>query len=91
MWHVYLLTCSDNTIYSGITNNLFKRISTHNSGKGAKYTRSRLPVKLFKYSIIDSKSNALKIEYKVKQLTKQQKINLQIIDNYEFILFIGKL
>jgi len=47
MWYVYLLECSDSSLYCGITNDLEKRIATHNSGKGAKYTKVRLPVKLY--------------------------------------------
>jgi len=73
-WFVYLLECADKTIYCGITNNLEKRISTHNSGKGAKYTRGRLPVKLIKSFTVDSKSEALKLEYKIKQLSREEKL-----------------
>ena len=46
MWYVYILKCSDDTYYTGITNDLFKRLYTHAKGKGAKYTRTRLPVAL---------------------------------------------
>lgn len=77
MWHVYLLECSDKTIYTGITNNLEKRIATHNSGKGAKYTKGRLPVTLIKSFEVADKSTALKMEYKIKQLSKDEKLNYQ--------------
>jgi putative endonuclease len=75
-WFVYMVECSDNTIYTGITNNLDARIAKHNSGKGAKYTRSRRPVILkatWKYEI---KSEAAKAEYTFKKLPKSEKLRL---------------
>lgn len=69
-----MLTCSDNTIYTGITNNLIKRVNTHNSGKGAKYTKNRLPVKLAAHWKCENKSEAAKLEYKNKQLTRVEKL-----------------
>lgn len=82
MWIIYIIVCSkDNSLYTGITNNLNKRLDAHNSGKGAKYTKSRRPVKLLKYFEAESKSEALKIECKIKKLTKKQKYNLTNIDN----------
>ena len=74
-WYVYMLICSDNTIYTGITNNLDKRIAAHNAKKGAKYTKTRTPVQLFKSIEVDDKSAALKLEYKIKQLTRAEKLN----------------
>ncbi len=82
-WVVYLLICSDQTLYCGITNNLQKRIDTHNKGKGAKYCKTRLPVKLFKYFECLNKSEALKIEYKIKQLSRQQKLELISIEHFK--------
>ena len=76
MWYVYLLKCIDNTLYCGATNNLDKRIDTHNAGKGAKYTKGRLPVVLLKAWEFNTKNEALKFEYKVKQLSRQEKLNL---------------
>ena len=73
---VYLLRCKDNTIYCGYTNNLEKRIETHNSGKGSKYTRGRRPLKLIYVEELSSKSIALKREYKLKQLSKYEKEKL---------------
>ena len=73
MWFVYILLCSDSTFYTGITNNLDKRIKTHNSGKGAKYTRCRLPVKLVYYEEIEDKSSALKREIAIKSLKRKEK------------------
>lgn len=75
-WFVYLLECADKTIYCGITNNLDKRIATHNAGKGAKYTKNRLPVKLIKSFEVADKSEALKLEYKIKQLSREEKLKL---------------
>jgi putative endonuclease len=71
---VYILKCSDGTLYTGITNDLDKRILTHNKGKGAKYTRGRLPVALMAFKNGLTKSEALKLEYKVKQQKKENKI-----------------
>lgn len=73
MWVVYLLNCNDNSLYTGITNNLDKRVNTHNSGKGSKYVRSRLPAKLFCYKEMENKSEAAKLEYKIKKLSRQNK------------------
>lgn len=74
-WFVYILLCSDNTLYVGITNNLEKRIQTHNNKKGAKYTRGRTPVTLLKSFEVASKSEALKLEYKLKHLSRENKLN----------------
>jgi len=74
MWYVYLLQCADKTIYCGITNNLDKRIKTHNTGKGARYTRGRLPVVLIRYFTCTNKSEALKLEHKIKQMSKKEKL-----------------
>lgn len=71
---MYILTCSDNTYYTGITNDLNKRIKTHNSGKGAKYTKNRLPVTLLEYKVVNNKSEALKLEYKVKKQPRGKKV-----------------
>ena len=77
MWFVYLLLCSDNTLYCGITNNLEKRINTHNKGKGAKYTRSRLPVEIYYYEESPNKSEASKREYQIKKMTRENKLKLK--------------
>lgn len=76
MWYIYILECVNGEFYTGITNNLEKRIAQHNSGKGAKYTRGRLPVKLLAKIEVETKSLALKEEYRIKQLTKLDKIKL---------------
>jgi Predicted endonuclease containing a URI domain len=75
MWYVYLLLCSDNTLYCGITNDLDRRIKQHNEGKGAKYTRGRGPVTLVKFFECETKGEALKLEYKIKQLSREEKLN----------------
>jgi len=74
-WIVYILRCCDGTLYTGITNNLEKRIEQHNERKGAKYTRGRGPVALVKSFEVLSKSEALKLEYKIKQLSREEKLN----------------
>jgi len=68
--------CSDNTIYTGITNDIDKRLAAHNNGSGAKYTKTRRPVKLLIVFNMLSKSSASKLEYKIKQLTRHQKLKL---------------
>lgn len=72
-WLVYILKCSDGTFYTGITNDLHKRLATHNVGKGAKYTRSRLPVELVWFDKFDTKNQALKKEAAIKKLSREQK------------------
>jgi len=77
IWHVYMVRCSDGTLYTGITNDLNKRIEAHNSGKeGARYTRSRRPVKLAYSEQVKSKSAAAKLEYQLKKLPRLKKIRL---------------
>lgn len=73
---VYLLRCRDGSIYCGYTNDLKRRLQKHQTGKGAKYTRSRLPVTLVYQETLKTKSEALKREYAIKQLTRQQKLAL---------------
>lgn len=72
-YYAYMLRCNDNSIYSGYTTNLVKREKVHNSGKGAKYTRSRLPVKVVYFEEFETKSEALKREYEFKQYTHLEK------------------
>ena len=77
----YIVECGDKTLYCGYSNNVEKRVSNHNKGVGAKYTKTRLPVKLVYSECFDTKSDAMKREYQIKQLTRQQKLNL--IKKYE--------
>lgn len=81
MSYVYILICRDNTLYTGWTVDLVKRIKTHNTGKASKYTRSRLPAKLIYFEEFDNKIDAQKREYAIKQLTKQKK--LELIESFE--------
>jgi len=75
-WYVYILECNDQSFYTGITNDLQKRIITHNSGKGAKYTKARLPVKLIYKESYKTKSDSLKREIEIKKLKRIEKLNL---------------
>lgn len=74
--YAYMLICSDNTIYSGYTTDLNRRLKTHNSGKGAKYTRSRLPVSLGYFEEFETKSEAMKREAEFKTLPHSQKCEM---------------
>lgn len=72
-WTVYILRCADNTYYIGCTNDLVKRLATHNAGTGAKYTRSRTPVTVVYSESADSRSTAQAREYALKQLSRAEK------------------
>lgn len=74
--YTYVLLCADNTLYTGWTNNLEKRLKTHNEGKGGKYTRSRLPCVLFYYEEFEDKISAQKREWAIKHMTRKQKLAL---------------
>lgn len=73
MYYVYLLRCNDDTLYCGYTNDLYKRLEKHNSKKGAKYTRIRVPCKLEYFETFCDKSDALKREFAIKKLSRRQK------------------
>lgn len=73
---VYLLRCNDNSLYCGWSSDLSKRVKVHNTGKGAKYTKTRLPAKLVYFEVYEDKIIAMKREYEIKQLTKLQKERL---------------
>jgi predicted GIY-YIG superfamily endonuclease len=72
-WLVYLLRCRDGSLYTGITNDLPKRLKFHAAGKASRYTRSRLPVRLAYTEPQPSKSRALKREAAIKKLSRRQK------------------
>lgn len=75
-WFVYIVKCSDGTLYTGVTTDIDRRLHEHNfTKKGAKYTMSRRPVALVACKLIKEKSDAFKLEYKVKQKKKSDKIN----------------
>ena len=76
MHYAYIVKCSDGTYYTGYTNDLEKRLLAHNAGKGAKYTRNRLPVEMVYYEEYEEKSEAMKREYAIKRLTREQKEKL---------------
>ncbi|MCH3965336.1 MAG: GIY-YIG nuclease family protein [Clostridium sp.] len=76
MNYIYILKCSDGTLYTGYTNNIKRRIEAHNSGKGAKYTRGRRPVKLVYFEQYTTKQDALRREYEIKHLSRTEKIRL---------------
>ncbi|CAK7008813.1 hypothetical protein CIW83_12520 [Tissierella sp. P1] len=76
MCYVYILRCKDNTLYTGWTVDLNKRIYMHNLGKASKYTRARLPVELVYFEKFDNKIEAQRREYAIKQLSRSQKLKL---------------
>jgi putative endonuclease len=81
MYHFYILKCADGTLYAGITVDLLRRVREHNSsGLGAKYTRSRRPVKLVYSKKFSNRSAASKEESRIKKLSRQEK--LEIIKNF---------
>ena len=69
--YIYIVECADKTLYTGYTNNLQKRMETHNAGKGAKYTKTRLPVKLVYSEEFDDKESAMKREWFIKNKMKR--------------------
>lgn len=76
MNYVYILKCADDTLYTGWTTDIKKRIDTHNKAKGSKYTRTRLPVKLVYFEELEIKEEALKREIAIKKLSRKKKIEL---------------
>lgn len=77
-WFVYLLRCADGSLYCGTSTDLGRRVEQHNAGKGAKYTRSRRPVRILGSRLVASKSEALKLEYQVKQLPASEKFGFLV-------------
>lgn len=76
MNYTYILYCSDGTLYTGWTNDLSRRLSVHNSGKGAKYTRSRRPVSLAWFETFEDKSSAMRREQEIKKMSRAEKFAL---------------
>ncbi len=72
-WHVYMVRCADDSLYTGCTNDLHRRVAAHNAGKGARYTRSRGPVEVVWSVRVKDRSAALSREARVKQLSRAQK------------------
>ncbi|MBR3295671.1 MAG: GIY-YIG nuclease family protein [Clostridia bacterium] len=75
-WYVYIVRCSDDTLYTGITNDIDKRIEKHNSGKGAKYTKYRAPVVLVYSEMCKDRAEASRREYRIKQMDRAHKEQL---------------
>lgn len=86
MYYTYIVECSDGTLYTGYTTDVKRRIKVHNSGKGAKYTRGRIPVTLKYYEEFECKNDAIKREIEIKRLKRVEKIKL-IKNNLNKILF----
>ena len=78
MNYTYILECKDGSFYTGWTNNLEKRLKDHNDGKGAKYTRSRLPVRLIYFEEYETKEEAMSREFAIKRMTRKEKESLCI-------------
>ena len=76
VWYVYMVRCKDNSLYTGCTNDLQARINTHNQGNGAKYTRTRTPVKLVYSEQVKNRSQAQKRECEIKKLKRKEKLEL---------------
>ena len=83
MHYTYMLQCKDGTYYIGYTNDLKKRVKAHNEGKGAKYTKGRGPVELIYYEEYEEKSQAMRREWEIKQMSREEKsalIRSQIVN-----------
>lgn len=76
MYHVYILECSDGSLYTGWTTDPQRRLKQHNSGKGAKCTRARLPVVLRYVESFDTRKDAMRREYRIKRLSREEKMKL---------------
>ena len=76
MNYTYILRCRDGSLYTGWTNDLQKRLETHNAGMGAKYTRSRRPVELVYHECFETKAQAMRREAAIKRLTREEKLAL---------------
>ncbi len=74
MYYLYIILCSDNSLYTGITNNIDKRLLTHISGKGSKYVKTRLPFRLIYHEEMQDRSEATKREIQIKSWSREKKI-----------------
>ena len=74
--YTYMVKCRDGTLYTGWTNNLEKRLTDHNAGKGAKYTKSRRPVELVYYESYETKEEAMRREYAITRMSRKEKLQL---------------
>jgi putative endonuclease len=76
LWHIYMLECKDGKLYTGITNNIERRIKAHNSGNGCRFTRYRIPLTLVYSEDCSSRPDALKREAQIKKLPRKKKLEL---------------
>ena len=76
MNYTYILKCKDGSLYTGWTNDLEQRVAAHNPGKGAKYTKARRPVELVYFEEFETKEQAMKREYAIKQMARKDKLEL---------------
>lgn len=76
MNYTYILRCSDDSLYTGWTKDIEKRVADHNSGKGAKYTKAHRPVRLAYYEIFETKEEAMKRECAIKKMSREKKLEL---------------
>ena len=76
MNYTYILKCKDGSLYTGWTNDLEQRVAAHNTGKGAKYTKARRPVELVYFEEFETKDQAMKREYAIKQMARKDKLEL---------------
>lgn len=74
--YTYIVECSDHTYYTGWTNDLEKRLRAHNAGRGARYTKSRRPVRLVYFEVFDTKEQAMRREWEIKQMSRAAKERL---------------
>ena len=86
VYYTNMVVCSDATLYTGYTDNLVRRMRAHNSGKGAKYTSSRLPVRLVYWEKFPSKRQAMQREYAIKQWKREEKLQLLSAQQQQQIL-----
>jgi putative endonuclease len=75
-WTLYILECADKSLYTGITNDLDRRIAQHKSGQGARYTRGRGPFRLVYTEILENRSNASRREGEIKKLPRAEKLKI---------------
>lgn len=73
LWYVYMIRCDDNSLYTGITTDLNRRFCEHKEGRGAKYTRNKKPIEISTFFILNDRSEASKLEYFIKKLSKSEK------------------
>ena len=78
MNYTYILKCKDGSLYTGWTNDLEQRVAAHNTGKGAKYTKARRPVELVYFEEFETKEQAMKREYAIKQMARKDKVTIKI-------------